>query len=81
MSVEMIYETTTLGALVRSLREARGYSLTELGGKIGRNRITVWRIEVGAIFEPKPSTIASLAVALEVQPSLLHAAQMKDAGL
>ncbi len=54
-------------AVLRQLRESRGWSCRDLADRAGITYGTVSHLETGR-YEPKHSTIAALARALEVGP-------------
>lgn len=55
---------------LRRVRERRALTQRELAEKAGLSRVTLVRIERGAV-EPHPSTVRKLAGALGVAPSVL----------
>jgi len=64
---------------LRTLREQRALSLTDLAQKSGVNRITIHRIENGKQ-KPMPRTIRKLAEALQVNVEELTSNQVKHKG-
>lgn len=53
-----------VAARLRSLRQARNLSQSELARLSGVNRTHVWKIEKGELRDPRPDTLAALAKAL-----------------
>jgi len=64
-----------MSSKLRTLREQRALSLTDLAHISGVNRITVHRIETGKQ-KPMPRTIRKLADALQVEVSELTIEEM-----
>jgi transcriptional regulator with XRE-family HTH domain len=63
------------GALLRSLRRDRGWSIAELAAKIPMSASNVSRLELGDQSPPAAEQIESIAAVLGSDPSeLLHAA-------
>ena len=58
-----------IGARLRALREARGWSTPEMAARVQSHRPVVSRIEGGAYHLPTLTTILAYAKALGVQPS------------
>lgn len=58
---------TTIGQRIRERRRALGLSQVALAQRSGVHAISIVRIEGGR--EPRPSTLAKLATALDVPPS------------
>ncbi|MDF2612811.1 MAG: transcriptional regulator [Clostridia bacterium] len=56
---------------IKTLRKKRGFTLEELGDKIGVSRGTIRRYETGEIENISTTTIVSLANALKVTPAQL----------
>ena len=59
-----------VGKRLRTLREARGWSMDMLASKVGMSKTGLWQIEKG-VSEPMAKTIVSLATALEVTTDYL----------
>lgn len=61
---------TTLGTLVRSAREARGWSTVTLAGKLGVSQSTLSRIENDKFVEaPEPRVLHAIAKVLNIPES------------
>jgi transcriptional regulator with XRE-family HTH domain len=60
-------EAIAFGKRLRQLREAKGWTLEELGEAAGMNELQVGHIERGAS-DPKLSTLVKLAKALGIPP-------------
>lgn len=60
-----------IGTKIKELREQRGYTLEELGNKVGVGKSTVRKWETGMIENMRQDKIAKLADALLVTPSYL----------
>jgi len=54
---------------LREIREARAYSLRELGQITGISYNTIWFIETGRRKSVHPRTVRLLAMALRVKPT------------
>ncbi len=54
----------TLGERVLVLRRRRGLTQAQLAGQVGVNKMTIWRLEHGAIDDVKGQVIGRLAEAL-----------------
>ena len=63
-------ESITFGKRVRRLREAKGWTIEQMGEAAGMNELQVGHIERGAS-DPKLSTILKLAKGLGVRPEEL----------
>lgn len=70
---------TGFGELLRSRREARRLEQVELARLLGVTQQTVSKWETG-VTVPRPSRVAALARALELDAGLLHAAAADDDG-
>lgn len=71
------------GALVRRLRQERGYSVARFAAEFGFSRSTVTRLEYGSGAYVWPATLTKLAAALGVEPAALIAKEPRhdaDAG-
>lgn len=62
----MAVGTTTLGALLRALREAAGLSQEELAERAGLSPHAISALERGTRTRPYPHTLRSLASALDL---------------
>lgn len=61
----------TMQERIKNLRKEKGWTLRELGERIGVSEQTMWKYESGARPNIKPPIIAKLAVAFGVSPSYL----------
>lgn len=63
--------STTIGENLRRLRQARGFTQEQLAEASGVSRPTITNIEIGKSAAPSSKTLATLAQALNVDPSEL----------
>lgn len=68
---EEIIMASTVGNRIRERRKALGLSAEELGGRIGKDRATIYRYENGDIEKLPASSIWGLAKALHSTPDYL----------
>ena len=61
---------TSIGARIKGLREARGWTQDDLAENAGMNRVTIAKYEIG-IIEPKSNSLAKLAQAFGISADLL----------
>ena len=69
------------GRALARLRYERGYALRELAERAGVSYYTIWMIEQGKRDRPHPSTLAKLARALGVEPTVLMAPEEENDGM
>lgn len=62
-----------LGKLLKSARDKLGYSAREVGDRSGMADSNVLRLEQGAIANPRPETLRSLADVLQLELADLYA--------
>lgn len=61
---------TTIGARIKGLREAKGWTQDDLAEHAGMNRVTIAKYEIGTI-EPKSNSLSKLAKAFGISADLL----------
>lgn len=73
---------TDLGTILRSAREAKGWSLQEAADTIGSTKGHLHALETGAADNPTLRLLAAFVIAYGVRPEALLAcaAQSKDGG-
>ncbi len=67
---------TIVGSRVKELRKAKGWSLKELGKRVGVTDVSILGYEKGTK-RPKTSTLLRLAAVLEVKPKYLLGVSVK----
>ncbi len=69
--IKIIEPMDTIGERVRSLRKKRGWSQTELGGRVGVSKSAISYIESDTTHFPRPETLFGLARVFGVDPGWL----------
>jgi len=62
----------TLGQILRSARNSKKLTLREVAEKIGIDRSTIHKIEVGSTLDPGFSVIVNLCRVYEIEISMLY---------
>lgn len=70
----------TLGALLRTAREAKGLTQAQVGAHVGITYSAVGQYESGSIRKPRPDRITAIASLLEIEPKTLNDRMIESYG-
>lgn len=76
-----LFESHSLGARVKAMREYRGFSQKKLGEKIGVSQSAIAQVESGETKMIKGNTLLRMAAALEANPRWIMSGKGEPLGM